>query len=103
MGSLTGLGGDIFILDDPQKAVDAQSEARRDSVNQWFSNTLVSRLDDKKTGAIIIVMQRVHMNDLCGFLTEASDEWAVLSLPAIADAEERIQIGDEQVPLPAGR
>lgn len=96
MGSLTGMGGDIFILDDPQKAVDAQSEARRDSVNQWFSNTLVSRLDSKKTGAIIVVMQRVHMNDLCGFLTEASDEWSVLSLPAIADAEERIQIGENR-------
>jgi predicted phage terminase large subunit-like protein len=96
MGSLTGLGGDLFILDDPQKALDAQSEARRDSVNQWFSNTLVSRLDSKKTGAIIIVMQRVHMNDLCGFLTEASDEWTVLSLPAIADADERIQIGEDR-------
>ena len=95
MGALTGLGGDLFILDDPQKAVDAQSEARRNSINQWFSNTLISRLDNKKTGAIIIVMQRVHMNDLCGHVTEASDEWTALSLSAIAEADERIQIGDE--------
>jgi predicted phage terminase large subunit-like protein len=58
---------------------------------------LVSRLDDKKTGAIIVVMQRVHMNDLCGFLSEASDDWTVLSLPAIAEAEERIPIGDNEV------
>jgi predicted phage terminase large subunit-like protein len=93
MGSLTGMGGDLFILDDPQKAVDAQSEARRDSVNQWFSNTLISRLDSKKTGAIIVVMQRVHMNDLCGFLTEATDDWSVLRLPAIAEEDERIPIG----------
>lgn len=57
MGSLTGMGGDLFILDDPQKAVDAQSEVRRESVNQWFSNTLISRLDSKKTGAIIVAMQ----------------------------------------------
>jgi predicted phage terminase large subunit-like protein len=96
MGALTGLGGDLFILDDPQKAVDAQSESRRNSLNQWFSNTLISRLDNKRTGAIIVVMQRVHMNDLCGFLTEASNEWTVLSLPAIADLEERIQIGDNE-------
>ena len=41
MGALTGLGGDIFILDDPQKAIDAQSESRRNSLIQWFSNTLV--------------------------------------------------------------
>jgi predicted phage terminase large subunit-like protein len=93
MGALTGLGGDLFILDDPQKAVDAQSEARRNSINQWFSNTLLSRLDDKKTGAIVIVMQRVHMNDLCGHVTEASDNWTTLSLPAIAESEERIPIG----------
>ena len=96
MGALTGLGGDLFILDDPQKAVDAQSEARRNSLNQWFANTLVSRLDDKKTGAIIVVMQRVHMNDLCGFLTEASDEWRVLSLPAIAETEARVPIGENE-------
>lgn len=93
MGALTGLGGDLFILDDPQKAVDAQSEARRNSLNQWFSNTLISRLDNKSTGAIVIVMQRVHMNDICGFLTENSHDWKVLSLPAIAEVEERIPIG----------
>jgi predicted phage terminase large subunit-like protein len=97
MGALTGLGGDLFILDDPQKAVDALSESRRNSLNNWFSNTLVSRLDNKQTGAIIVVMQRVHMNDLCGFLTEASDDWTVLSLPAIAEVEERIPIGDDEV------
>lgn len=96
MGALTGFGGDLFILDDPQKAVDAQSDTRRNSLNQWFSNTLISRLDNKNTGAIVIVMQRVHMNDLCGFLTEASDEWTVLRLPAIAEAEERIPIGPDE-------
>jgi len=96
MGALTGLGGDLFILDDPQKAVDAQSEARRNSINQWFSNTLISRLDDKKTGAIVIVMQRVHMNDLCGHVTEASDEWTTLSLSAIAEADERVQIAPDK-------
>ncbi len=96
MGALTGLGGDLFILDDPQKAVDALSESRRNSLNNWFSNTLISRLDNKQTGAIIVVMQRVHMNDLCGFLIEASDEWTVLSLPAIAEVEEQIPIGDNE-------
>lgn len=95
-GALTGFGGDLFILDDPQKAVDAQSDARRTAVNHWFSNTLLSRLDDKKTGGIIIVMQRVHMNDLCGFVTDKTDRWTVLSLPAIAEANERISIGNNR-------
>jgi hypothetical protein len=63
MGTLTGLGGDLFIIDDPQKAVDAQSKTKRDGLNEWFSNTLMSRLDNKRTGAIIVVQQRLHMND----------------------------------------
>jgi predicted phage terminase large subunit-like protein len=91
--ALTGLGGDIFIIDDPQKPVDAQSETQRNATTQWFSNTLRSRLDNKETGVIIVVMQRVHLLDLTGYLTENSDEWTVLSLPAIAEADEQIAIG----------
>ena len=54
-GPLTGLGGDIFIIDDPQKPVDAQSDALRERLNQWVSNTLMSRLDSKEKGVIIVV------------------------------------------------
>ncbi len=92
-GTLTGLGGDIIILDDPQKPIDAQSKTRRDSLNQWFTNTLMSRLDNKETGAIIVVTQRVHMDDLSGHLMGGSDAWEVLSLPAIADCDEEVPIG----------
>ena len=56
----------------------------------------MSRLDNKETGAIIVVMQRVHMDDLSGFLASASDDWTVLSLPAIAEVEECIPIGDNE-------
>jgi predicted phage terminase large subunit-like protein len=94
--ALTGFGGDCFIIDDPQKPVDAQSETQRNQLNQWFSNTLLSRLDNKETGIIIIVMQRVHLNDLSGYLTENSDRWTVLSLPAIAEVEEKIAIGNRE-------
>ena len=69
-GPLTGLGGDCFIIDDPQKPVDAQSDAHAESPNDWFSSTLVSRLDNKLTGIIIVVMQRVHLNDLPANLLE---------------------------------
>jgi predicted phage terminase large subunit-like protein len=92
-GPLTGLGGDLFIIDDPQKPADAQSESRRNTLNHWVSNTLMSRLDNKETGAIIVVMQRVHMNDLSGFLSTSSDGWEILSLPAIAEVDECIPIG----------
>ncbi len=95
-GALTGLGGDIIILDDPQKAIDAQSETNRKKLKEWFSNTLLSRLDDKKNGAIVVVMQRVHADDLCEHLWATSGDWATLSLPAIAEAEEDIQIGKDE-------
>lgn len=94
--TLTGFGGDMIILDDPQKPVDAQSDVLRNSLNQWFTNTLLSRLDNKATGTIILVMQRVHLHDLTGFLIENSPDWEVLSLPAIAETDEKIEIGDRQ-------
>lgn len=91
-GTLTGRGGDTIIVDDPLKPVDALSQPRRDAVNEWFANTLLSRLDSKLDGVIIVVMQRVHMDDLTGFLLCQSDEWEVLSLPAIAESDEEISI-----------
>ncbi|EKS31802.1 phage terminase large subunit [Afipia clevelandensis] len=101
--TLTGLGGDMIILDDPQKPVDAQSDVLRNSLNQWFTNTLLSRLDDKAAGVIILVMQRVHLHDLTGFLVENSPDWKVLSLPAIAETDEKIEIGDREYHMrPAG-
>jgi predicted phage terminase large subunit-like protein len=95
-GTLTGRGGDILIIDDPLKPDDALSETKRTNANQWFTNTLLSRLDDKRTGAIVVVMQRVHMDDLTGFLTENSDEWEVLTLPAIATCDDTIPLWGEQ-------
>lgn len=92
--TLTGLGGDVFIIDDPLKAADAQSDAIRNAANEWVLSTLSSRLDDKVRGVIIVVMQRVHMFDLTGFLLEKSSDWTVLSLPAIAEVDEMIPIGD---------
>jgi predicted phage terminase large subunit-like protein len=94
-GTLTGLGGDVFIIDDPQKPVDAQSDTQRNRLNQWVSNTLMSRLDSKETGIIIVVQQRVHLNDLSGYLME-SGGWEVLSLSAIAEEGETIAIGDRK-------
>jgi predicted phage terminase large subunit-like protein len=92
-GAITGRGGDVFIIDDPQKPIDAQSELRRTRLNHWVFNTLMSRLDNKQTGAIIVVRQRVHMDDLSGFLAASSAKWEVLSLPAIAEVAQAVPIG----------
>lgn len=83
-GTLTGRGGDIIVIDDPLRADDATSETKRTGANLWFNNTLLSRLDDKRVGAIVVAMQRVHIDDLTGFLLAQSDEWKVISFPAIA-------------------
>jgi predicted phage terminase large subunit-like protein len=92
-GTLTGRGGDLIIIDDPIKPNDALSEPTRTGVNQWFLNTLLSRLDNKANGRIVIVMQRVHVDDLTGFVLAGPEDWTVLKLPAIADGRERIPIG----------
>src|SRR5690606_11995767 len=91
--ALTGFGGDIIIIDDPQKPVDAQSQAKRDGLNEWYSNTLRSRLDSQRDGVILLVTQRVHQHDLTGYLLAGSEEWIHLCLPAIAEVDERIPIG----------
>jgi predicted phage terminase large subunit-like protein len=96
-GTLTGRGGDILIVDDPLKPIDALSTSKRERVNNFFNHTLQSRLDNKKAGAIIVLMQRLHPDDLTGMLLrESPDEWTVLSLPAIAEQEQTIQIGDNE-------
>lgn len=92
-GTLTGRGGDLVIIDDPIKPTDALSETTRKSVNDWFLNTLLSRLDNKVTGRIVIVMQRVHVDDLTGFVLAGPENWTVLKLPAIAESGQRVPIG----------
>ena len=91
-GSLTGRGGNLIIIDDPMKAQDAMSEPARELVKEWFSGTLLSRLDNKETDAIVVVMQRVHVDDLAGHLIAAGG-WEVLTLPAIAEVDETVALG----------
>jgi hypothetical protein len=86
-GVLTGRGADIIILDDILKPDDALSETRRKAANDWYFNTLLSRLNSKDNGVIIIVMQRLHQEDLVGEVMER-EPWEVLSLPAIARQNE---------------
>ena len=92
-GVLTGRGADVIILDDPLKPDEALSETRRNAVNEWYDNTLVTRLNHKETGVIIIVMQRLHQDDLVGHVL-TQENWELLSFPAIAEEEEVYTIED---------
>ncbi len=85
-GTLTGLGADIILIDDPIKPSDARGAVRK-SANDWLDNTLLSRLNSKKDGAIVIIMQRLHLDDTVGHVLEHGG-WEVVSLPAIADQDE---------------
>lgn len=85
-GVLTGRGADLILIDDPLKPDDALSESQRTAVNDWYQNTLLSRLNDKETGCIIIIMQRLHQDDLVGHVLER-EHWEVLSFPAIAEED----------------
>lgn len=96
-GTLTGRGGDLILVDDPIKAGDVMSEAERTTVNAWFRDTLLSRLDSKRDGAIVIVMQRLHEDDLVGHLTEAEDHgWTVLDIPAIAPEDRSYRVSNQR-------
>ena len=95
-GSLTGLGGDIIVIDDPLKPGEAASLAARTAVKEWYSSTLLSRLNDKQRGSIVLVMQRVHEADLAGHLLEAGG-WDHLRLAAIAEEEDVIPLGGGDV------
>ena len=91
-GTLTGRGADIIVLDDPQKPDEALSEAHRSSAGQWFDTTLLSRLDSKSEGAVVIVMQRLHEDDLAGQMLEKGG-WHHFKIAAIAEQDERIPVG----------
>ncbi len=86
-GVLTGRGGDFLIIDDPLKPDEALSESQRKAANDWYDHTLLTRLNNKREGRIIIIMQRLHEDDLVGHVLK-SDDWKVLRFPAIAEEDE---------------
>jgi predicted phage terminase large subunit-like protein len=88
--SATGEGGDILILDDPHNIDEKESEAKREAALDWFDNTWSTRLNDQRTGAMVVVGQRIHMNDVSGHILETNDgEWVHLNLPAEYDPARR--------------
>jgi predicted phage terminase large subunit-like protein len=92
-GTLTGRGSNTIIIDDPIKPSDIGSEAERRRVNEWYDTTLFSRLDSKESGVIVLVMQRLHQDDLTGHLIEKGG-FHVLGLPAMATEPREYPIGE---------
>ena len=79
--------GGAIVIDDPVKPEDAMSDTKREKINQRFETTIRNRVNSQRT-PIVIIMQRLHENDLCGYLTRMEPgEWTVLSLPVIRQEE----------------
>lgn len=96
-GSITGYGagkmrdafGGAILLDDPHKAVEAISDKRRENVIDWFKTTIESRKNNPNT-PIIVIMQRLHEQDLVGWLLDGGngEEWDLLKIPCYNENKE---------------
>ena len=86
-GSITGQGADLLIIDDPIKnRKEAESQTYRDNIWAEWQDTLSSRLHPGGRG--VVIMTRWHEDDLVGRLLSQSDEWTLINLPAVAEAND---------------
>jgi predicted phage terminase large subunit-like protein len=91
-GAVTGHGADLLIIDDVMKAADAQSEVERQRARDFVDQTLFTRLNNKETGAIVAIQQRLHEDDVAAHLL-AKGTFEHLNLTAIAENDEIIAVG----------
>lgn len=89
LGAVTGEGADKIIIDDPHNPKKAHSDAEREASLMAFDQAWTTRLNNKKTGSIIIVMQRLHEKDLTGHLLERNAGYFHLKIPQI-ESERKI-------------
>lgn len=89
-GTATGKGGDIIVVDDPHNPMQAESDALREAAIEFFDRTLTTRLDNKKKGAIVVIMQRLHDLDLTGHLLKQNRT----ALEAAANAKHNLHIDE---------
>lgn len=91
-GTLTGEGGEFMIVDDPHNASQAGSPVMRQRAIDWFQHTFLTRQDDLKKGCYVVVMQRLHAEDLSGYLL-AKGGWEHLTIPAISPTTRTYHFG----------
>lgn len=99
-GSATGFGADRLIIDDIMNPLEAESDTERRRAVDFYGQTLSTRLNDKKTGTIVVIEQRLHIEDLTGSILAAEQGWTHLDLQAVAEAKTVISFpisGEEKV------
>ena len=92
-GGITGEGADYIIVDDPQNPKEAASDVERIRAINWFQQTLISRLNNAKEGRILLIMQRLHEDDLTGELLKKDFGYEHLDLQIMATRPQHIMIG----------
>lgn len=81
-GTITGKGCDILVIDDPTNPQQAESDVKREEANIFFDRTLTTRLNRPEIGIFIVVMQRLHEDDLTGhLLSKDPDNWEHICIP----------------------
>lgn len=88
-GVATGEGGDFNIIDDPHKVKEAESDAKRLEALQWIDETMSTRRNDPKRTRYLVIMQRVHENDMTGHLLAKNSGWEHLCLALEYEGENR--------------
>ncbi len=68
VGAGTGERGDVVVIDDPTSVDQAESDTERKTANEWWTGTMSTRLNDLRTGHRVVIMQRLHEDDLTGNL-----------------------------------
>lgn len=80
-GSITGSRGDIVIIDDPHSVESAASDAMRASTAEWFLEAVPTRLNNPVKSAIVVIMQRLHEEDVSGIILEKGLGYDHIMLP----------------------
>lgn len=84
-GSSTGSGASILVCDDILNVREGQSEVARKAALDFWTQTWSSRLNDPQTGVKIVVMQRLHEEDVAGHIMKNEKDWVKLIIPMEVD------------------
>jgi hypothetical protein len=101
-GTLLGVGGDIIVVDDPHNVADVESEAERQTALNWWAELSTTRLNDPKQAAIVVIMQRLHLEDVSGKIleNENDNDWVHLCIPMRHDPDRHcvtVPVGVDQI------
>ncbi|WP_024275200.1 hypothetical protein [Hyphomicrobium sp. 802] len=96
-GGITGHGFDVIIIDDPQKASLAHSETERRNLEELYASAIANRWRNPAKGILIVVMQRLHVDDFTAFLLRLRKDTVHLNIPAVAPADMTFHLDDDEV------